>query len=102
MVSREMSRHRTLKKVIVLLARIYEISRQRHSVVHIKAFTGTTLKCALEAANSKGAWHTWDLLGVENPDESGQLTLMSPTEKLAIAALHEAKSILEKALGKKG
>ena len=95
---KEMEGHRTLKKCVILLAHLYEMQRHREAEpIYARAFTAQALKCALDAMNSKGAWLTWPLLGLNDPDRT-ELSLTTANERVALAALAKEKVIVEKAV----
>lgn len=87
----------------MILCQTYENALQKNDLMPIKTFVGTAFKCCFEAWNTKGSWQTWDLMGIENPNNICIASLMSPTEQVAMTAFHKEKSILDKALaGKDG
>ena len=91
--------HRTLKKMMTVLAHSYELCRRHpNDVAYVRSFLGQALKASLEASNNKGNWErSWPLTGLTDPDELGVVSLTSPQEKVALAALQKEKTALQKA-----
>ena len=91
--------HRTLQKLITIVAHAYELSKlHADDPIHVWAFLGAACKASLEAANMKGNWsQSWPLLGTADPDEKTQISVTSPVERVAMAALQKEKALLEKA-----
>ena len=93
--------HRTLQKLITIAAHAYELSKlHADDPIHARAFLGAAFKVSLEAANMKGNWgQSWPLLRIADLDAKTQISVGSPVELVAMAALQKEKALLKKARG---
>ena len=85
-------------KIIMILGQLHEVALLKNDAVVLKAFVRTALKCFFEAPSAIGNGPTWELPERENPDSMSLASLMAPTRKVAMVALHKEKNILNKAL----
>ena len=85
--------HRTLQKLITIVAHAYELSKlHAGDPIHVRALLGAVFKASLKAANMKGNWsQNWPLLRIADPDEKTQISVTSPVERVAMAALQKDK-----------
>ena len=87
--------HKTLKKMIKVLAHAYELTRQYpNDPLVVKAFLANAYKSATQAAAHNGSWeHSYAILGIPDPEEA-VVSVMSPMERLAMVALAKERQLL--------
>ena len=87
--------HVTLKKMLRVLSHIYELHRRYpQNPEYSRAFTAQAMKVTLDASRAGGSWElSWPLLGLVDPEEHDQHAL-TPTERVAIAALAKERKIV--------
>ena len=88
--------HVTLKKMLTILAHTYELHRRYpQQPEYARAFTAQALKVVTDVCRSNGSWElSWPLLGLPDPDSEGS-QLLSPAERVAVAALAKEKKVLQ-------
>ena len=88
--------HVTLKKMLSILAHTYELHRRYpHNPEYARAFTAQSLKVVTDVCRSNGSWElAWPLLGLPDPEADGT-QLLSPAERVAVAALAKEKKVLQ-------
>ena len=88
--------HVTLKKMLSILAHSYELHRRYpHNPEYARAFTAQSLKVVTDVCRSNGSWElAWPLLGLPDPEADGT-QLLSPAERVAVAALAKEKKVLQ-------
>ena len=98
-VTADLQGHRTLKKVIHILAHIYELQRHQDPRVS-QAFVAAAYKAALSAAAANGSWDlSWDLLGLPDPDRSST-PLYTAAETVAVVAMAKERKVMDEMLAK--
>jgi hypothetical protein len=87
--------HVTLKKMLRVLAHLYETQRRYPmNPEFARAATAQALKVTLDVARTKGSWElSWPLLGLPDPEELDRHAL-SPAERVAVAALAKERRVL--------
>ena len=90
-----MDGHKTLAKMIIILAHAHELMRRNpQSDPFTQAFIGQSFKRAIEALNNRGSWAlVWPLLGLTDPDQEAT-SLTSAPERVAVAAYQKEEAIL--------
>ena len=88
--------HISLKKFTVILAHLYQLQRRYGSnPEYPRAFTAQAYKVVSDTLQRGGCWElTWPLLGLADPEER-EPQLLSATEKVAVAALHKERKVLQ-------
>lgn len=89
--------HRTLAKMIILLAHAYELMRHSsQSDPHTRVHVGQAFKFSIEVSNNQGSWTlVWPLLRRTDADDK-TTCLTSATERVAVAACQKERAIWEK------
>ena len=87
--------HVSLKKGVSILAHAYDLCRRYpQNPEYIRAFLAQGYKVSLDALIRHGSWElSWPLLGIPDPEEK-ESQLLSPTERVAVAALAKEKKVL--------
>ena len=90
-----MTGHVTMKKMLRVLSHIYELHRRYPNHPEFsRAFTAQAIKVTLDASRAGGSWDlSWPLLGLVDPEEQDGQAL-SPSERVAVAALAKEKKII--------
>ena len=87
--------HVSLKNTLRILSHVYELQRRYpDQPEYARAFTAQALKVSLDVAQQGGSWDlAWPLLGLVDPEGADQHAL-SPSERVALAALAKEKKVI--------